>query len=102
MSEAEREKSRVYVEMPRGFAEPGKVIRFRKSLYGLKQKPRNFFLHLKSNLENIGFIQSEFDACLFISEGDLHSVRQRHTIILSRPRTRHTTDLKAQWKWLGS
>jgi hypothetical protein len=33
----------VYVEMPRDFAEAGKVLQLRKSLYGLKQSPRTSF-----------------------------------------------------------
>jgi hypothetical protein len=68
ISEAERYKSGVYLEMPRGFRDEGKVLRLRKSLYGLKQAPRNFFLHLKGKLENIYFVQSDFDQCLFISD----------------------------------
>ena len=59
----------VYVEMPRGFKEPGFVYKLQKSLYGLKQSPKNFFEHLKSQLEGIGFEQSNADACLFI-KGD--------------------------------
>jgi hypothetical protein len=62
----EQRRSGVYVEMPRGFSEPGKVLKLKKSLYGLKQAPRNFFQHLKSKLEKIGFVSSESDACLFI------------------------------------
>jgi hypothetical protein len=61
MSKAEREKIRVYLEMSRGFRDEGKVLRLRKSLYGLTQAPRNFFLHLKGKLENIDFVQSDFD-----------------------------------------
>jgi hypothetical protein len=55
--------------MPRGFSEPGKVLKLKKSLYGLKQSPRNFFLHLKKNLEQCGFhIPSpDTDPCLFVS-----------------------------------
>lgn len=37
MSEAEKAKAGVYVDMPRGFAEPGKVLKLKKSLYGLRQ-----------------------------------------------------------------
>ena len=58
----------VYVEMPQGFREPGKVLKLKRSLYGLKQSPRNFYKHLKGQLESVGFIQSNVDACLFISE----------------------------------
>jgi hypothetical protein len=69
MSEEERKRSGVYIEMPRGFKEEGKVLKLRKSLYGLKQSPRNFFLHLKSKLESIGFQNNEeVDPCLFVSE----------------------------------
>jgi hypothetical protein len=56
MSEAEREKIGVYLEMPRGFRDEGKVLRLRKNLYGLTQAPRNFFLHLKGKLEKIDFV----------------------------------------------
>jgi hypothetical protein len=59
----------VYVEMPRGFSQQGKVLRLKKSLYGLKQSPRNFFQHLKSKLESIGFVAAtNIDSCLFISD----------------------------------
>jgi hypothetical protein len=68
MLEAEREKIGVYLEMPRGFRDEGKVLWLRKSLYGLKQSPRNFFLHLKGKLLKIDFVKSDFDPCIFISD----------------------------------
>jgi len=59
----------VYVGMPRGFSEPGKVLKLKRSLYGLKQSPRNFFQHLKGKLEGIGFTSAtDVDPCLFISD----------------------------------
>jgi hypothetical protein len=58
----------VYVEMPRGFAEKGKVLKLRRSLYGLRQSPKNFFQHLKEKLEKCDFRQSQSDPCLFISD----------------------------------
>ena len=62
------EDEEVYVEQPRGFSEPGKVLKLNQCLYGLKQSPRNFYNHLKGNLEAIGFeCQTEVDPCLFIS-----------------------------------
>ena len=57
----------VYIEMPRMFSTPGKVWKLRKSIYGLKQSPRNYFLHMKQKLEKLGFTQSNADPCLFIS-----------------------------------
>ena len=36
---------------------------------GLRQSPRNFFNHLKTKLESIGFVsQTDIDPCLFISD----------------------------------
>ena len=69
MTLEERNCSGVYVEMPRGFREHGKVFKLQRSLYGLKQSPRNFFLHLKNKLEKFGFKQqTDLDPCLFISD----------------------------------
>jgi hypothetical protein len=65
--EEERRRSGVYIDMPRGFAMHNKVLKLKKSLYGLKQSPHNFFLHLKDNLESVGFEQSILDRCLSIS-----------------------------------
>ena len=59
----------VYLDMPRGFAEPNKVYRLKRSLYGLRQSPRNFFQHLKSKLEAVGLqSQEQVDPCLFMSD----------------------------------
>jgi Reverse transcriptase (RNA-dependent DNA polymerase) len=64
-----QQRQGVYVDMPRGFSQPGKVLRLKKSLYSLKQAPCNFFQHLKSKLESIGFQAStDIDSCLFISD----------------------------------
>jgi hypothetical protein len=68
MSALEREQSGVYIQMPKGFQTAGRVLKLKKSLYGLKQSPRNFFLHLKEKLELVGFVQSEHDQCLFVSD----------------------------------
>eukprot|EP00978_Attheya_sp_CCMP212_P008524 scaffold19997_cov34-Attheya_sp.AAC.1 len=58
----------MYVCMPRGFTLEGKVLKLRKSLYGLCKSPKNFFGHLKSKLVENGFEQSSEDPCLFKSE----------------------------------
>ena len=69
MSKREQEQAGVYIEMPRGFMQPGKVLKLKKSLYGLKQAPRNFFMYLKAKLESIGFVSDpDIDPCLFVSD----------------------------------
>jgi hypothetical protein len=44
------EHEEVYVEMPRGFKEEGKVLWLKRALYGLKQSPKTWFEHLCSKL----------------------------------------------------
>jgi hypothetical protein len=69
MSKEEQARQGVYVEMPRGFAEPGKVLKLKKNLYGLKQAPRNWVAHLSKNLAEAGFEPAiEVDPCLYISD----------------------------------
>jgi hypothetical protein len=67
MTAEEPTQSGVYLEMPKGFQTPGNVLKLKKSLYGLKQSLRNFFLHIKEKLEKCGFEQSMADQCLCIS-----------------------------------
>ena len=57
----------VFVEMPKMYASPGKVWKLKRCIYGLKDSPRNYFLHTKQQLEELGFTQSTADPCLFIS-----------------------------------
>jgi Reverse transcriptase (RNA-dependent DNA polymerase) len=91
----ERKRTGVFVEMPRGFSEPGKVLKLKKSLYGLKQAPRNFFQHLKNKLEKIGFTSSEADPCLFISDKVICIVYVDDTLLFS-PRPEYIDDVLAQ------
>jgi Reverse transcriptase (RNA-dependent DNA polymerase) len=59
----------VFVEMPRGFSQKGKCLKLKKSIYGLRQSPRNFFQHLKGKLKNAGLVSNpELDPCLFVSD----------------------------------
>jgi hypothetical protein len=67
MTDKERDRSGVYIKMPRGFHTPGHLLKLKKSLYGLKQSSQNFFLHLKEKLEECGLEQSMADQCLFIA-----------------------------------
>ena len=69
MTTEEQYKASQFAEMPRGFGQPGKVLRLKKNLYGKKSAPRLWFQHLKAKLEAVGFVQQiEVDPCLFISD----------------------------------
>ena len=55
----------VFVELPKGFEVPNKVLHLQKSVYGLRQSLLNFYRHLRKGLECRGFMKSSHDDCLF-------------------------------------
>ena len=61
----------VYIEQPQGFEKRGPngeklVCKLNKSLYGLKQSPRNWNKSLHSFLTKCGLVQSVADPCMYI------------------------------------
>jgi hypothetical protein len=93
LSLEEQARSGVYLEMTRGFREPGKVLKLKRSLYGLKQSPRNFFLHLKGKLEKVGFKScTDIDPCLFVSDKVIALVYVGDTLFFS-PRKEYIDDV---------
>ena len=64
----------VYMEQPPGFVaqgESGKVCRFRKSLYGLKQSPRAWFSKFNQAIEKFGLQKSKSDHSIFYRNSSL-------------------------------
>jgi len=57
----------IYMKLPLGFrpTKPNVVCKLKKSLYGLRQAPRQWFSKLASALRDYGFQQSPFDHSLF-------------------------------------
>ena len=62
------EKEQVYVEMPLGFRQKGKVLKLKKTLYGLRQSPRAFWKYLSDAMVACGMEVSKLDPCLFVGE----------------------------------
>jgi hypothetical protein len=62
------EGENIYVEMPHGFKQKGKVLKLKKTLYGLRQSPRAFWLYLTEKMEACGMEQCTLDPCLFIGK----------------------------------
>jgi hypothetical protein len=56
----------IYLRPPPGFETGNKVMRLKKSLYGLKQAAKVWNDTLNSELNKIGFRQCETDKCLFV------------------------------------
>ena len=51
------EGEEVFVEMPRGFRQDGKVLKFKKTLYGCRQSPRAFQKYLVAKMDACGMKQ---------------------------------------------
>jgi hypothetical protein len=54
------EDEQVFVKMPKGFKQQGKVLKLKRALYGLRQSPWTWFEHLKGKptSDSVGFEQS--------------------------------------------
>jgi hypothetical protein len=78
----------VYMELPFGFNCEGKkgtyVLKFKKSLYGLKVSSRNWFQHLCGGLEARGFIKSKVDPCILYGEDCIILIYVDDCIIFSK------------------
>ena len=58
----------VYVRISRGFEKKGKVLKLKKTLYGLCQSPRTFWKYLVEKMELCDMHQSNLDPCLFVGD----------------------------------
>lgn len=81
----------LYMRIPAGYAiEGGKrdeyVLRLNKNLYGQKQAGRVWYLHLRKTLLKIGFVQSQYDECLFY-RGKVIYILYTDDSIITAPRT---------------
>nr|XP_015638684.1 uncharacterized protein LOC107281003 [Oryza sativa Japonica Group] len=63
----------IYMEQPEGFVVPGKenlVCRLKKSLYGLKQSPRQWYKRFDSFMLSQKFRRSNYDSCVYLKVVD--------------------------------
>ena len=82
----------LYMKIPAGFVISGKALseeerkkyalKLEKNLYGQKQAGRVWYLHLKKNLEKIGFKASKHDECLFYYGKTIFIVYTDDTILM--------------------
>ena len=54
--------------MPLGFRQQGKVLKLKRTLYGLRQSPRAFWKYLTKAMVAAGMEVSKLDPCLFVGE----------------------------------
>jgi len=61
----------IYMSQPEGFQVPGKedhVCRLKKSLYGLKQSPRQWYKRFDNFMQQLGYIRSPYDCCVYYNQ----------------------------------
>ena len=51
-----------------GFRKKGKALKFKKTLYGLRQSPRMFWKNLTKAMNEVGMKTSQFDPCMFVND----------------------------------
>ncbi len=62
------ENKKVYIVMPIGFRQQGKVLKLKFTLHELHQPPRAFWQYLTETMVAVGMEVSKLDLCLFISK----------------------------------
>ncbi|KAK3012946.1 hypothetical protein RJ639_008868 [Escallonia herrerae] len=61
-------EERIYMQQPEGFIEPGKkdyVCKLKRSLYGLKQSPRQWYKRFDTFMVTHGYSCCEYDCCVY-------------------------------------
>ena len=61
----------IYMRMPPGYKNPGKILRLQKALYGLRQSPLLWQKELTSTLLALGFQTISHEPCILIKGGIL-------------------------------
>ena len=68
----------IYMSQPEGFVVPGKehlVCRLKKSLYGLKQSPRQWYAKLNDMFMKLGFRRIKSDNCIYVWAKDSDRIK---------------------------
>ena len=101
-SELEEEIAR---SQPEGFSEFGKgdmVCLLKKSLYGLKQSPRQWYKRFDEFMFKSGFKRSEYDSCVYykiLSEREyIYLLLYVDDMLVACKNSREIDKLKAQFK----
>jgi hypothetical protein len=66
-------EEQIYKKQPEGFSQPGQehlVCKLKKSLYGLKQSPRQWYKRFDSYMIKISHRRCEYDCCVYVRSLD--------------------------------
>ena len=65
-------EEQIYMKQPEGFEETGQglVCQLKRSLYGLKQSPRQWYKRFDSYMLKIGYRRCDYDCCVYVRSLD--------------------------------
>ena len=66
-------EEQIYMEQPEGFSQPGhehSICKLKKSLYGMKQSPRQWYKRFDSYMIKIGYRKCEYDCGVYVRSLD--------------------------------
>jgi hypothetical protein len=92
----------IYMDQPEGFIMHGKedlVCKLKKSLYGLKQSPRQWYKRFDSFMLAHGFKRSQYDSCVyikFVNGSPIYSLLYVDDMLIAAKSKKEITTLKAQ------
>jgi len=75
----------VYILMPEGFRQKGKVWCLKRALYGLRASPRLWQLELSKTLETLGLTQVPEDPCVFVGSHLIILIFVDDVLIINTP-----------------
>ena len=78
----------------------GKVLKVIQNIYGQVQASRVWNLYLVEKLKSIGFVQSEYDECIFYKGNAVYTLYTDDSI-LAGPDQKELEDIYALWRYIG-
>uniref|UniRef100_A0ACD5Z7T1 Uncharacterized protein n=1 Tax=Avena sativa TaxID=4498 RepID=A0ACD5Z7T1_AVESA len=91
----------IYMDQPEGFIVPKKedfVCKLKRSLYGLKQSPRQWYKRFNSFMISQGFKRSQFNSCVyikFVNGSPIYLLLYVDDMLIAAKRMKEITTLKA-------
>lgn len=92
----------IYMDQPESFVVPGKedlVCKLKRSLYGLKQSPRQWYKRFNSFMLAHEFKRSQYDSCVyikFVKRSPIYLLLYVDDMLISAKSKKEITSLKSQ------
>lgn len=93
-------KSEVYVSQPDGFIKnENMVYHLKKSLYGLRESPRNWYDHFNNFITKLGFTRSNHDLCLYCNvKSEIYCILFVDDLLICGPDKELIESIKSEFK----